>query len=492
VNGDELLRQNGGSPGTLELLRQGVLSIVTSAASISSNTWYHVVATYDSSSHNANIYINGTPSSGSGTATFTFSSDFYLDAGASNSTIVTVDEGRYSNIIRSADWIKTEYLNQNSPGTYETFGSQQTPQSATQTLNWYSASWTNRRLITIDHTKVSTASGTVLSNFPMLFSTTDPEFKLVANGGKVASSTGGDILFTDSDGLTKLNYEREYYSSTTGQLIAWVQIPTLSPAFDHVLYMYYGNAAGGLADQQNKTAVWDSNYKGVYHYAVNGATYTKTDSTSNARNLTSGGAPSALAGQIGGGVNYSGSSDYDQMASDVAVTGIDYTVSSWFKYPQPVTGSWNTLFRSSVGDHEVIIQESNNHLGLYYQGTGFNDSGFVMTTLSTGWHYLVSEGSNSANNTTFYMDGVLVGTVIGRKLTDPFTYIGNYQGGTQQWGQADEVRVSSGVSRSPDWIATEYANQNTPQYFYTLSGSALQNRSAGVPLLKSRGGVKFH
>ena len=131
---------------------------------------------------------------------------------------------RISNIVRTADWIKTEYLNQSAPGTYVTFGSQQNPQSATAQSSWYSSNWTNRRLITIDHTKVSTASGTTLTNFPMLFSTTDTEFKITGNGGKVASSSGADILFTDSDGLTKLNYEREFYSSSTGQLIAWVQI----------------------------------------------------------------------------------------------------------------------------------------------------------------------------------------------------------------------------------------------------------------------------
>jgi hypothetical protein len=115
-----------------------------------------------------------------------------------------------------------------------------------------------------------------------------------------------------------------------------------------------------------------------------------------------------------------------------------------------------------------------------------------MTTLSTGWHYLVTEGSNANANTVFYIDGAPVGTINSLKLTDPFTYIGNYQGGSQPWGQADEVRISSGIARSPDWITTEYANQNTPQYFYALSGSSIQTRSAGIPLLKSRGGVKFH
>jgi hypothetical protein len=60
----------------------------------------------------------------------------------------------------------------------------------------------------------------------MLVSLTDSS--LAAN----ALSSGNDILFTSSDGLTKLNYERESYTSSTGQLIAWVQIPTLSATTD--------------------------------------------------------------------------------------------------------------------------------------------------------------------------------------------------------------------------------------------------------------------
>jgi hypothetical protein len=35
----------------------------------------------------------------------------------------SIDEGRVSNIARSADWIKTEYNNQSSPKTFNTVGS---------------------------------------------------------------------------------------------------------------------------------------------------------------------------------------------------------------------------------------------------------------------------------------------------------------------------------------------------------------------------------
>ncbi|MEI6711229.1 MAG: DUF2341 domain-containing protein [bacterium] len=66
------------------------------------------------------------------------------------------------------------------------------------------------------------------------------------------------MLFTAADG-TKLDHEIEKYVPTTGQLIAWVRVPALSASVDTVIYMYYSNAM--VADQWNKTGVWDTNFK---------------------------------------------------------------------------------------------------------------------------------------------------------------------------------------------------------------------------------------
>ena len=81
-----------------------------------------------------------------------------------------------------------------------------------------------------------------------------------------------------------------------------MQIPSLSPVVDTVIYVYYANAAA--ADQQNRTGVWDSNYKGVWHLA-NGASLTGSDATSNAANGIINGA-TATIGQIDGGAGVNG------------------------------------------------------------------------------------------------------------------------------------------------------------------------------------------
>jgi hypothetical protein len=64
-----------------------------------------------------------------------------------------------------------------------------------------------------------------------------------SNLAAVAQSSGNDILFTASDGVGKLNHQIESYTASTGRLIAWVQIPTLSTTADTVIYIYYGNTS---------------------------------------------------------------------------------------------------------------------------------------------------------------------------------------------------------------------------------------------------------
>jgi hypothetical protein len=98
-------------------------------------------------------------------------------------------------------------------------------------VSWYDTHWMFRKEITINNAQVS---GT-LTNFPVLINIADPN--LASN----AQSSGNDIMFTAWDGKTPLNYEIEHYTSSTGSLQAWVEIPTLYSTPNDVIYMYYGN-----------------------------------------------------------------------------------------------------------------------------------------------------------------------------------------------------------------------------------------------------------
>ena len=84
---------------------------------------------------------------------------------------------------------------------------------------WYSSNWNYKREITINASQISTTT----SNFPVLATTTLDDLKTTANGGKVGNDNGYDIVFTDDDGTTLLNYEREKYASTTGEIVYWIK-----------------------------------------------------------------------------------------------------------------------------------------------------------------------------------------------------------------------------------------------------------------------------
>jgi Concanavalin A-like lectin/glucanases superfamily/Domain of unknown function (DUF2341)/Putative peptidoglycan binding domain len=161
-------------------------------------------------------------------------------------------------------------------GTKVEFSGSQAQLKATSTPVWYGADWTYRKKITIDHTKISGS----LTDFPVLISRTDTDWKDTVNGGYVGQSDGGDFVFTSSDGVTALHYEIEQYVSSTGVLAAWVRVPAVSSSTDTDLYAYYGNAS--VADQQTPTQVWDNNFKMVQHINASGSTL--TDSTSNGAN----------------------------------------------------------------------------------------------------------------------------------------------------------------------------------------------------------------
>ena len=123
---------------------------------------------------------------------------------------------------------------------------------------WWNPAWPFRKTITVDHTKVAGN----LTNFPVLISITDSDL------ASKAQANGNDIVFTDANGV-KLNHEIESFNATSGNLVAWV-CANLSSEEDTVLYMYYGNPSA--SNQQNPTAVWDSNYVMVQHMDLQNTT----------------------------------------------------------------------------------------------------------------------------------------------------------------------------------------------------------------------------
>jgi hypothetical protein len=339
--------------------------------------------------------------------------------------------------------------------------------SAACRINWYNSAWANRNSVTINYPQVSGASN--LTNFPMLFSVTNASFMTVANGGNVGKSDGSDILFTASDGLTKLNHELEYYNPSTGQVIAWVQIPSLSPTANTVIYVYDGNPSA--ANQQNPTAVWDSNYKGVWHFS-NGTTLSASDSTSNGNNGTISGA-TAASGFIDGAADFNGASYISESATtNTSVSSL--TVSVWMQAAQAPQNSYATLFDSRATGYQNWILDTgvqgNKYQFCLETSTEIQDC-LGSGTLDTNWHYLV--GSYNGSTQALYLDGAPIAqSSVSIQLgtgSYPLNWGSSNDSASFFNGLLDEARLSN-IARSSAWIATEYNNQSSPSTFFTLGG----------------------
>jgi hypothetical protein len=368
---------------------------------------------------------------------------------------------------------------------YETSYTDSSVASATFTINsgggsnWYNDAWSYQQAITIAHTKVSGSSS--LLNFPVLISLPS-NASLAAN----AQASGNDILFTDSSGINKLNHEIETYNSATGRLIAWVQVPSVSPAADTVIYMYYGNSAAG--NQQNQTLVWDANYQGVWHL-VNGATLSAADSTSNGNNGIISNA-TAATGEIDGGARFNGGNAWVDLGggAGLRITG-PITAEAWMNvtgwpangYPEGLLGMGYSYASGWTGWMlETSTDNGGNHYLSWTSSNGTPHGVTSPSTLATGtWHHLV--GAFDGSTWTMYLDGVANGSsadhtapvntgddvVAGGLSTNGFGTIFVFN------GLLDELRISN-TARSSGWIATEYNNQLNPGAFVNV-GAAQTN-----------------
>ena len=135
------------------------------------------------------------------------------------------------------------------------------------------AGYNGYRLFSLDHTKVGTADST---NFTVLLSGTFAEFATTANGGKVHNTVTcgiysitcpADLIFT-SDAFCKTplaGWEFEQYTATSGQMLVWVIVPTLSHTVNTSIYACAGNSAVTTFQGGSLGAAFDTNTKCVHH-----------------------------------------------------------------------------------------------------------------------------------------------------------------------------------------------------------------------------------
>ena len=356
---------------------------------------------------------------------------------------------------------------------------------------WFGSAWSYRRKITIDHNKVS--GGSDLTNFPMVIQFTAPDLKASSSGGFMGKSNGTDIVFTSSDQITSLSYEFESYSSQSGSFIAWVKIPTLKAGSDTILYMYYGNYQS--KDQQNRTSVWDSNYRGVWHLP-NGTTLTANDSTSagNAGTITG---ATATTGVIDGSATMDGTSSSNiSAAKDASITYADpVTVSFWARNNtlEVLKGVINVQGATGSANQIVTGYFSSGNNGFFVSrkaSSGLSAKPATAIT-QTNWNYFTITNAGGDSALTLFVNGVQNSAAGGSFLTEFGNNVVEVGKGIDATFHAnaavDELRVSN-VVRSNGWIATEYNNQVDPTAMAAFGGAEVITRVA--PSVKVSGGVK--
>jgi len=254
--------------------------------------------------------------------------------------------------------------------------------------------------------------------------------------------------------------------------------------------MYYGNAAA--AYQPTNSAAWDANYKAVWHLG-NGTTLTANDSTSYADNgVLSGTPPTASPGQIGGGADFDGANNYIDLPSEQAVSPA-FTFSTWERMDiTPAANLFMIDYQPNGSAWKFGVGTSRRYY--WYKGS----AGTKIASPNSGLVYVVWV-ITSDNDLELFLNGQSkgkIGNTTAFTTADGNSKIGANNDATGKWdGLIDELRISS-TNRSADWIATEYANQASPNTFYLVSGQETSLRSnpdgaTKAPIMKARGGVKF-
>ena len=317
--------------------------------------------------------------------------------------------------------------------------------------------------IVIDKSKCGASD---LTNFPVCVSLNNKVFANIANGGRVFSPNGYDILFFSDAGCTSpLFFELEYYN-VSGIFVAWVNVPKVYSNVDTVFYMKFGIPS--VAISVNSTSAWDSNFKSVYHLP-NGTTLTSNDSTSNAANGTLVNTPTPVSGKIDGGASFVGASNqYINLGAQNI--GITYTASLWVNPSANGTILISDRDVIYVGNQMNLVLTGGYVLRLYIKNTFVTS---VAALTANVWNKVgVTYASNTVN---FWINGI-------KGANQTLAQTPAYNAGVPLWlasqsvagvpnssysGILDEVKISN-IVRSDDWMLTEYNNESSPSTFYSV------------------------
>ena len=423
-------------------------------------------------------------------------------------------------------------------GANHAFGELIVVQTESQTKvaqqNWYNDSWEFRKNITLS---LNTATGvdSDLTDFPVLISFTDTELI------QTKESLGRDFVFTQSDGTTVLSHEIEKFDSTTGELIAWVKIPTMSASSTTDIYIYYKGDTIGF----NSADVWNDDYVLVWHLnqTSTGTAGEFRDATSNGNDGRGGGGtkvgyaagriPHDTEGQIGDGqqlkgpttTNFQVEGSGDLIWTHDKIEGMperDVTIELWVgdvvNGPDNANNyKYNDLVAFCTTHNSSGADKWSNHLNLMRAGNvkmKVHNAFYVSTTdpghpvdddnpaSFTNWNHIVAvyntrDADGTSGKSQLYINGELVkdqnrsgGLNHPIKTSDLRMALGadlDHSGSNscayannELKGKVDELRISSGL-RTASYAAASYFNQGDPDTYTTVDVEETQIEKSQKP-----------
>ena len=316
-----------------------------------------------------------------------------------------------------------------------------------------------RKNITINGPRIT---GGPHANFPVLISHTDPA--LTTASAKVTSTNGYDIVFSDASG-NALDFQLEKYDGTTGKIVAWVKIPSITNGTNVTIQMHYGNAV--ITTNQSTTNTWSSGYNGVWHF-----NNSVTDASVSAINSVNNGTTNQTAGKIGDARNFVNPNNWVELTNFGNLT-TGFTISGWI-YPNDVTRDGQRIFVDDVnntGGYGFSLADEGvaGRLRFYSRGSNpvsLDAPSFILA--NNTWYHVAAVADITGSIKKIYINGVerasaaytnAWGTDAGNASIGGETATG--ETANRFHGNLDEIRVAN-RALSANWLATEYNSQNQP------------------------------
>jgi hypothetical protein len=248
-------------------------------------------------------------------------------------------------------------------------------------------------------------SGTTetVTDFVLLVSITDSELATVANSGRLQSSSGWDLLFTDASD-SPLDFEIQSYTAATGALIAWVRLPSWALSSQYRFRLYYGKA-GLTVTPSDPSATWAGELR-VWD-ALTGADLTGNGSTLTISGVTTG----TLIGEAG---SYDGTDIASRSNLSIwgGLTGL--TVRTLIDIGEASLGTDDGIFSDGPDSFEdsdytfVLRLDANGYFGNA-------NNAFMWSVLTAGGEQRIESAANVQQTGELYL-GARYGTAQGSSL----------------------------------------------------------------------------